>query len=744
MADDAALGTLAPAPEPEFSCETPRPAKAPLSALDEPVPLFAQPERSFATAARIDAITPVPGGARVAVRTDGDQDAELLVQRTRSGALRLRWSFPPGAAGTVRDGDAMLGDGADPDPTAAAHIDPDHGGLTLTAPTWRFVLDATMSWRLERHDGSLLTRQRRDDRAFPHWMSRPLGTSGGPALRTWSHESLHLDPDERLYGLGQQYGGLDKRGTRLVQHNRDALGSNGTLLTYQNTPFCWSSAGYGIVVHAAGRVMWEIGNPSFETLTVAAAGDVLDIFLLTGDTPQALLDSFYALAGPPGTVPDWALGIWMSRCQYRSRAEVTEVAQRLDAIGFPYDVLHLDPRWMRPRREADNDHGADFTWDAEQFGDARAFFAWAREEARVRVSLWENPYALAGSWTHAELSAIDGLALLPDGTPAAPFESPRGQSFVVDFTDEDVRRWWTAQHHRLLDLGASAFKTDFAEGVPDDAIFADGRTGADIHNLYALLFNRLVYDAVAGRGEAPFVYGRSGWLGSHRHPLQWSGDAQCTWSDMRGALRAGLSAALSGTAYWASDIGGFYTLDDPLPDGELYARWTWLGCLSPIARFHGTSPREPYVYAAEVCDAAVAAARLRYALMPYLAEHSRRAPGGRPLMRPLLLAFPDDPLCWRDGSSFLLGDDLLVAPVLQPGGARRVHLPAGRWGDWWTGEVVTGPIDIDVVVPLDRVPLYQREASAVPLGAGARVEEVLAGPLRRKLWNQPYAAPPVG
>ncbi len=692
MADDAALGTLAPAAQ--FSCETPRPAKAPLSALDEPVPLFAQPERSFATAARVAGVEAATGGARVAVRTDGEQDAELLVQRTRSGALRLRWSFPPGAAGTVRDGDGMLGHGAEPDPAAIASIDPrGDGGLSLDGASWRFVLEADASWRLERPDGSVLTRQRRDDRAFPHWMSRPLGTSGGPTLRTWSHESLLLDPDERVYGLGQQYGGLDKRGTRLVQHNRDALGSNGTLLTYHNTPFCWSSAGYGVVVHAAGRVMWEIGSPSFETLTVAAAGDVLDVFLVAGDTPQELLDAFYALAGAPGTVPDWALGIWMSRCQYRGRDEVREVAQRLDAMGFPFDVLHLDPRWMRPRRGADNDHGADFTWDEEQFGDARAFFAWARNEVRVRVSLWENPYALADSWTHSELARLDGLALLPDGTPAAPFESPKGQSFVVDFTDDRACRWWTAQHHRLLQLGASAFKTDFAEGVPDDARFADGRSGADIHNVYALLFT----------------------------------------------LRAGLSAALSGTAYWASDIGGFYTLDDPLPDGELYARWTWLGCLSSIARFHGTSPREPYVYAPEVRDAALAAARLRYALMPYLAEQSRHVRAGRPVMRPLVLAFPDDPLCWRESSSYLLGHDLLVAPVLHPGGARRVHLPAGRWGDWWTGEVVEGPIDVDVVAPLDRVPLYQRQGSAVARGRGVRVEEVLAGPVQHKAWNRPYA-----
>ncbi len=739
MADDATASTLAPAPT--FSAEPPSPTRAPLSGLDEPVPLFAQAERRFRTASRIERIEPVPGGARLAVATDGGEPAELLVERTRSGALHLRWALPPGAPGTVREADAMLdATGSAPDPQARITATPD-GGIELDGPTWRFRLDATLAWTLHHRDDRVLTHQRRDDRAFPHFMSRSLGTSGGEGLRTWSHESLHLRPEERIHGLGQQYGALDHHGARVVQYNRDALGSNGTLLTYHNTPFAWSSAGYGIVVHAAGRVLWEIGTPSHETLTVAAAGDVLDLYLLAADTPREMLAAFYALAGNPGTVPDWALGIWMSRCQYRGRAEVEDVARRLDALHFPWDVLHLDPRWMRLRRDRENDHGADFTWDAEQFGDPRAFFEWARRDARVRVSLWENPYALVDSPTHQALQRLHGIATLDDGTFAVPFEAPKQQSHVVDFTSEAARRWWAEQHDELIRLGASAFKTDFAEGVPDEARFSDGRSGADIHNLYALLFNRLVFDAVAAQGMHPFVFGRSGWLGSHRHPLQWSGDAQCTWADMRGALRAGLSAALSGTAFWASDIGGFYSLDDPLPEPELYARWAWLGCLSPIARFHGTGPREPDVFPAPVRDAALAAARLRYALLPYLAELNRRAAAGEPLMRPLLLDFPADPAIHRDATEFMLGDALLVAPVLEPGGRRSIHLPPGRWGDWWTGAVVEGPADLDVSVPLDRVPLYQREGTTVELGSGDRAEAVLAGRRVAKAWDQPYREP---
>src|SRR5579884_1362882 len=248
MADDTTTSALAL--QPDFSAETPRPERAPLSGIEDPVPLFAQPDRRFATAQGIAGIEAVPGGARVEVATQDGRPAELLVQRTRSGALRLRWSCPPGAPGTVRDTDGMLAEGADPDPSAAVELC--DGALTLDAPTWRFELEPDMSWTLRRPDGTQLTAQRRDDGAFSHWMSRPLGTSRGEGLRTWAHESLVLAPEERIYGLGQQYGPIDKRGMRIVQYNRDAIGSNGTLITYHNTPFCWSSAGYGLVGHAAG------------------------------------------------------------------------------------------------------------------------------------------------------------------------------------------------------------------------------------------------------------------------------------------------------------------------------------------------------------------------------------------------------------------------------------------------------------------------------------------------------------
>jgi len=722
--------------EPEYTGAPPL-HEPPLCRLAEQRPIFAERGRSFTAPAAARVVERSPAGVRLAVDLQDGGAAELLVEATASGALRLRWKARSDAPEPVSEADGMLGEGARPG-AAAVTATGDCVAVDTGAWTWRMSLPS-LGWELHRGD-RLVVRQQVDDWNFMSAASRPLGTTHGPSsLRTWSYESFQLQPGERLYGLGQQYGALQKRGLRTVLWNTDALGVNATTLSYHNVPFLWSSAGWGAVVHTGGRVACELGNPSHGTATLAADGEVLDLFLLCGDTPAELLRAFYELTGAPPAIEPWGLGVWMSRCMYQSRDQVTTIAERLAEIGMPVDVLHLDPAWMQRHRPFKQEYGSDFVWNEEGFGDAAGFFAEMRRH-ELRVSLWENPYPLRHSAMERALESVGGLAARVDADGAAEPTESRGSAVIADFTNPRVVEWWTEQHHALMALGAAAFKTDFGEGVPEDALFGDGRTGAQIHNLYAHLYNRATFEAERSAGMAnPLVFGRSGWLGSHRYPLQWSGDARSTWEDLRGALRAALSAALTGTAYWASDIGGFYVLPGMTPDPELFARWTWMGCLSGISRFHGTFPHEPYELPADACAAVVQAARLRYALLPYLV---RCMPQGRttdlPLMRPLVLAYPDDERVADDATEYMLGDDLLVAPILEPGGARRVHLPEGAWGDWWTGEIVEGPVTLPVRLGIDRVPLYQRAGSAVPVGRGLRVERVLAGRITEKAADEAW------
>lgn len=692
----------------------------PMARVQEPLPIAAQHQRRMASPRRVVDATTTPAGVDMVVGLADGTHARLRAEATRSGALHLQWNCPATAPSPVSLDDGMLGDGG---LAGTARASVERESAEVATPRWRFAVEFPgLAWSLSAPH--LDVRERPTDLAFGGLVrSYGLGTSSGAGLRTWSHDSLALDEDERLYGAGAQYLGLQRRGQRLVLYNQDTLGSNASPLSYANVPFLWSTRGYGVVVHAGGRVLMEMGYPVHDTLTVGAEGGTLDLYLLLGGGPREILHEFYALAGPVPSVEPWTLGIWMSRCAYESADQVMEIVKRLDNDEFPFDVLHLDPLWMRCHRDGWSE-GVDWEWDVDRWGPPEEFFAWMRER-RVRVSLWECPYALAGSQTHTALEELGGLARGGNGPARA---QGGGVGSVIDFTNPAARQWVTDQHRRMMAAGAAVFKSDFGEGVPDDAVFSDGRTGRDIHNLYALLYNRTVAEAESAAGARdPLVFGRSGWLGSHRYPIQWSADAKSTWEELRGSLRGGLSHALSGFGYWSSDIGGFHTDTIPgVPQPELFARWAWLGCLLPIARFHGMGSREPWAAGSEAYAATLTAARLRYRLLPYLHDQLQRSdPQRMPLIRPLVFDWPDDPRLCDDATQYLLGDSLLVAPVLKPGGRRTVRVPDGEWADWWTGEPVTGPTDLHVTVPLDRAPIYQRAGTAIPLGEGRRAEDAL-------------------
>jgi alpha-D-xyloside xylohydrolase len=342
-------------------------------------------------------------------------------------------------------------------------------------------------------------------------------------------------------------------------------------------------------------------------------------------------------------------------------------------------------------------------------------------ELGFKVSLWEIPYIDEGTPSYREaanrgflLTAADGRPIHPDAIRATDGR-PRG---IPDLTNPDARRWWKDKHRPLLRQGVAAFKTDFGEGVPAEARFWDGVDGVERHNLFPLLYNRTVAEVTAEEtGRVGFVWGRSAWAGSQRYPGQWGGDPQTSVAAMAATLRGGLSYALSCPGIWSHDIGGFY---GPPPSPALYVRWAQFGMLSPLARAHGTTPREPWEFGERACAIFRDFARLRYRLLPYLmhcAEETARE--GLPMLRPVLLEFPDDPATATIDDQYMLGPSLLVAPIFSESEApveRDLYLPHGDWYEWWTGERVQGGRYVRQAVPLETVPLYVRAGSAIPLG----------------------------
>jgi alpha-D-xyloside xylohydrolase len=262
-------------------------------------------------------------------------------------------------------------------------------------------------------------------------------------------------------------------------------------------------------------------------------------------------------------------------------------------------------------------------------------------------------------------------------------------------------------------MGVDTFKTDYGEYVPEDAVFENGQSGAAMHNLYPHLYNRAVYGAVASANGADdaLVWARSAWTGGQRYPVHWGGDAQVSFSGMANALRGGLSASLSGFGFWSHDIGGF----SGRPSEELYVRWAQFGLLSSHARCHGTTPREPWAFGERATAIFRRYAELRYRLLPYIYSHAEQtARTGIPVVRPLVLGYQDDRQARSVESEFLLGEDILVAPVFEPATSREVYLPEGEWVDYWTDERYAGEQWVAVDAPLERLPLFVRAPSLLP------------------------------
>ena len=424
--------------------------------------------------------------------------------------------------------------------------------------------------------------------------------------------------------------------------------------------------------------------------------------------------------------PRWSLGAWLSRAYYRTADELLDVAQEVVDRDLPIDVITLDGRaWQ------DTDTRFAFEWDPVRYPKPEGVIA-ALMDKGLRLCVWEYPLVSVRNRLFDEMAAKGWLLKDRHGEPSIyrfdpePFGqvlTPLPDSGLVDFTHPDAFAFWRDRHLPLFNQGVAVFKSDFGEQVPDDAIAHNGDTGRRLHNVYPLLYNRCVFEAAriatarqtaTDTPDRPLVFGRSGWIGSQRYPVQWGGDPQTDWEGLAGSIRGGLSWGLSGAPCYATDIGGFYGAP---PDAELFVRWTQAAVFASHMRFHGVGPREPWAFG----DDALAIVRdflaLRYRLIPYLEQTLAEAEQtGLPVMRAMPVAFPAErTLAGLDGQ-YMFGPDLLVAPVVRPGGHVTVVLPPGDWVDFWDGTKLLGNRRLSLTCPLDRIPVYVRAGATLPLG----------------------------
>jgi alpha-D-xyloside xylohydrolase len=527
--------------------------------------------------------------------------------------------------------------------------------------------------------------------------------------RVMVHETFQLTPDEDLYGLGEQFARINRVGQRFELWATDAYGTSHHA-TYKNVPFLWSTRGYGLFVNTTFRVAFDLATPSLLAHSFTHEGPELDLFLIHGPDPATILRRYCELTGYAPVPPRWSFGLWMSRCGYQSRAEVERVADGLRARDIPCDVIHVDPWWM-----GDPANWCGLRWDETRFPDPAGMIEGLRRRG-LRLCLWENPYVAQEAPIFEEGRRRGYFVTDERGEPRlvrvwAEVVPPVA---VVDFTNPEAAAWWQSLHRPLLEQGVAVFKTDFGEAAPEDGIYHSGMSGREAHNLYPLLYNRAVFEVteqVTGRG---LVWGRSGWAGSQRTPTCWGGDPFADFPYMANQLRAALSIGLSGIPFYGHDIGGFFGA----PDAELYVRWAQFGLFSSHSRCHGTTPREPWEFGGEAEAIFRRYAKLRYRLLPYIYSTAvQAAQTGLPVVRALVLKYPNDPNVRHLDSEYLFGDHLLVAPVLERGARRRLlYLPVGEWVDYWSRETYEGPGWLNYPAPLEILPLFVRHGALIPMG----------------------------
>src|SRR5271157_5847065 len=537
--------------------------------------------------------------------------------------------------------------------------------------------------------------------------------SGGYAsnlqsCRTYVFERLDLGVGDLVYGLGERFTAFTRNGQNVEIWNRD--GGTSTEQAYKNIPFFITNRGWGVLVNQPDKVSFEVGSEFVSKAGFSVEGESLEYLIIGGPTPKDVLDRYTRLTGRPALPPPWSFGLWLTTSFTTDYDEKT-VSGFVDGMrerDLPLHVFHFDCFWMRPQ------HWCDFEWDPAAFLDPEGMLARLKAKG-LRICVWINPYIAQRSRLFDEGKAKGYLLHRPDGRVWQWDNWPSGMSFV-DFTNPEACAWYAGHLERLVAMGVDCFKTDFGERIPTDVVYFDGSEPERMHNYYTFLYNRLVFETLErlkGNDEA-LVFARSATVGGQRFPVHWGGDSVATYESMAESLRGGLSLGLSGFGFWSHGIGG---LQNKAP-AHVYKRWCAFGMLSSHSRLHGfTSYRVPWIYDDEAVDVLRDFTKLKCRLMPYLfAAAAEAARNGTPMMRAMVLEFPDDPACETLDRQYMLGPSLLVAPVFSEDGQTSFYLPEGRWTHLLSGEVVDGGRWRKEKHGFQSLPLYARPNSLIAWG----------------------------
>ena len=559
-------------------------------------------------------------------------------------------------------------------------------------------------------DGELLTESGVKDLAMikGNWKG-DYYDQNGDLDETYMRQQLSIGVGELLYGTGERFTPFVKNGQTVEIYNED--GGTSTEQSYKNIPFFLSNKGYGVLVNHPERVSFEFATENVTKSAFCVKGGSLDYFFFNGPTMKDVLTRYTDLSGKPSLPAPWTFGLWLSTSFTTSYDEDT-VMSFIDGMldrGIPLRTFHFDCFWMK------GFHWSDFIWDADVFPDPKGLLQRIKAKG-LNICVWINSYIGQESALFAEGMKKGYFIKRPNGD-VWQWDMWQPGMALVDFTNPAACKWFQDKLEVLLDMGVDCFKTDFGERIPTNCVYYDGSDPEKMHNYYTYLYNKTVYELLErkrGKGEA-VLFARSATVGGQKFPVHWGGDCWSDYPSMEESLRGGLSLLMSGFGFWAHDIGGF----ENTSTADVYKRWVAFGLLSSHSRLHGSSSyRVPWVYDDEAVDVVRSFTKLKASLMPYLYKTSvDTSKSGVPTMRSMVLEFTADRNCHYLDKQYMLGDNLLVAPIFNDQSMGIFYLPKGTWTDFFTGEVMEGGTWAERKYDYLHLPLMARENSIIAMGA---------------------------
>jgi alpha-glucosidase len=560
--------------------------------------------------------------------------------------------------------------------------------------------------------------------------SRLINTDNLEKGMSWESKKVNVSKsipkDEYYYGFGEKTGTLEKTGYALENWNTDipAYKSDQDPL-YKSVPFYMAIRNcnaYGIFFDNNYKTYFDAGKEDKKILSFRADGGELNYYFINGPSPKDVSKNYSKIIGTMPLPPKWALGYQQSRWSYYPESKVREIADTFRKKKIPCDVIYLDIHYMDGYRV--------FTWDSTRFSNPQKLLSDLKADGFHVVPIIDPGIKKDENYSvYKSGVAEDIFAKNPDGSvfigPVWP-----GECSFPDFTNPITRNWWGEQFQKLINIGMTGFWVDMNEPsvfdtptktMPLDVVFnynGQIKNHSAAHNVYGMQMARATFDAVRKYkpDSRPFVLSRANYAGGQRYTAVWTGDNVSSWEHLNQGLPTMMNLSISGQPFVGEDIGGF--IDSP--SGELFTRWLQKGVFHPFCRVHSeinSKPQEPWSYGEKFEAINKRYIELRYELLPYLYTQFRNASiMGIPIMRPIIYNYPNEMKFLKTQDEFLVGDDILVCPVLRAGAIKReISVPPGTWYSFWDDHIIKEGDEQTISAPIDTIPIFIRGGAIIPM-----------------------------